>query len=555
MNTEPLQTRCLPSLAKVFADEPLDAPEVRAGSALANEVYSFQVAWYSDRLMKGIRVRVDSDLAPWITVRAVGLVPSELPWRDEHDADVLRTTPGLYPDPLYPIDPAEGLTAFPEQWRSLWVTVDLASVPASPQPGVHSVRIVFESELGIELAACEHNLEIVDETLPEQDLIHTEWFHSDCLATYYDLEVFGDEHWRRIAQFIETAARHGVNMILTPIFTPPLDTEVGGERPTVQLVDVTKRLGPDGAVYEFGFTRLERWVELCSAAGIEYFEFSHLFTQWGAAYCPKIVAEVNGETTRIFGWDTPATEGAYGAFLDQFLPAIVAFIRANDLVQRSYFHVSDEPRLEQLEQYRAARELITHHLSGFPIMDALSRYEFYEDGVVDLPIPASNHIEPFIENDVRPLWTYYCVSQKTDVSNRFFCMPSARNRVLGTQLYKFNVAGFLHWGYNFWYTQYSRRAVNPFITTDAGSAFPSGDAFLVYPGESGPISSIRLEVLREALQDLRALRLLESRVGREQALALLEAGLEKPITFGEYPRSDDWVLDLRRRVNEAISEA
>jgi len=78
MNTEPLQTRVLSSLVKVFADEPLDAPEVGAGTALANEVYSFQVAWRSDRLVKDIRVRVESSLAPWITVRSVGLVPSEL---------------------------------------------------------------------------------------------------------------------------------------------------------------------------------------------------------------------------------------------------------------------------------------------------------------------------------------------------------------------------------------------------------------------------------------------------------------------------------------------
>ena len=542
------------------------APVVQSGAMLANEVYSFQLAVQSSKLLKGIRVRVHSDLAPWIRVRTVGLVSSELPWLDEHDADVLRTTPGLYPDPLYAIDPSEGITAFPEQWRSVWITVDLSNggsddglpestSPGPAEPGLHRIRIIFESKVGLELAAEEHYLDILDVRLPKQDLIHTEWFHSDCLATYYGLEVFSEEHWRRIAQFVKTATQHGVNMILTPIFTPPLDTEVGGERPTVQLVDVTRRTGSDGVMYEFRFERLKRWVELCSAAGIEYFEFSHLFTQWGAAFCPKIVAEVDGEAKQIFGWDTPATGGAYGAFLNQFLPALVLFIRAHGLEKRCYFHVSDEPRFEQLDDYRAARELITHHLSGFPIMDALSRYEFYEDGVVDLPVPASNHIEPFIQNEVRPLWTYYCVSQMVDVSNRFFCMPSARNRVLGIQLYRFDVAGFLHWGYNFWYSQYSRRAVNPFFTTDAGAAFPSGDAFLVYPGDDGPISSIRFEVLREALQDLGALRLLESLVGRAQTLAILEEGVETPITFSEYPRSASWLLDLRGRVNEAIREA
>ncbi len=45
---------------------------------------------------------------------------------------------------------------------------------------------------------------------------------------------------------------NGINMILTPLFTPPLDTKVGGERPTVQLVDVNM----DGDKYTFNFDNL-----------------------------------------------------------------------------------------------------------------------------------------------------------------------------------------------------------------------------------------------------------------------------------------------------------
>ncbi len=48
----------------------------------------------------------------------------------------------------------------------------------------------------------------------------------------------------------------------------------------------------------------------------------------------------------------------------------------------------------------------------------------------------------------------------------------------------------------------------------------------MYPGEEGPVESIRLEVLQEAMQDLRALQLLESLVGRERVLELIEEGLE-----------------------------
>jgi hypothetical protein len=132
-------------------------------------------------------------------------------------------------------------------------------------------------------------------------------------------------------------------------------------------------------------------------------------------------------------------------------------------------------------------------------------------------------------------------------------MPSSRNRILGSQLYKFDVDGFLQWGYNFWYTRHSVRAVNPFVNTDAGHSFPSGDAFLVYPGENGPIDSLRFEVFREALQDLRALRLLESLVGREETVRLLEDG--ESITFSRYPRGAEWLLAMRDRVNEAIKTA
>ena len=57
-------------------------------------------------------------------------------------------------------------------------------------------------------------------------------------------------------------------------------------------------------------------------------------------------------------------------------------------------------------------------------------------------------------------------------------------------------------------TRHLTRPINPFIETDAGRAFPSGDSFMVYRGEQGPVDSIRGEVFREALQDQRALELL-----------------------------------------------
>lgn len=46
-----------------------------------------------------------------------------------------------------------------------------------------------------------------------------------------------------IGNYMDAAVKCGVNMILTPVLTPPLDTAVGTERPTVQLVDIEVRDG------------------------------------------------------------------------------------------------------------------------------------------------------------------------------------------------------------------------------------------------------------------------------------------------------------------------
>jgi hypothetical protein len=539
------ETRCLSSLTKVFADEQLGAKPWNAATALSNERHSFQVAYRSDVLKKPVYVTAESQLRPFIVMRRVGLVPSELPCNSDHDDYVLRTTPGLYPDPLFRIDPDVGVVAFPHQWRSVWITIDL---DGSVRSGSYGVTIRFLDATRETLGLEHFTLEVIPGVLPPQRLVHTEWLHTDCIANYYNVEVWSDRHWDLVRLFVQTAVRNGINMILTPIFTPPLDTAIGGERRTVQLVDVQR----SGEEFQFDFTKLNRWVELCRSAGVEYFEFAHLFSQWGAKHAPKIIVKEKGEMTRLFGWDTDAAGEPYRRFLDQFLPQLVSFIRSRDLEKRSYFHVSDEPSSADLEQYRRCMKILRRHLNGFPIIDALSDYELYSEGAVQNPVPSSDHIEPFIANGVKPLWTYYCVAQNKKVPNRFFHMASARNRILGVLLYKYSVDGLLHWGYNFYNEQYSIRPLDPFRNTDGGYGFPSGDPFIVYPGEGDVVESLRLVVLHEGLQDMRAMELLQSMIGKKAVLEIVEEGLENPITFVEYPRGEKWLLDLRERINAAI---
>jgi hypothetical protein len=364
------------------------------------------------------------------------------------------------------------------------------------------------------------------------------------------MEFASEKFWLICEKYIKMAAEHGSNMMLTPIFTPPLDTAVGKYRMTTQLVDVYK----SGNKYTFSFDKLDRWIKMCFDCGIEYIEMSHLFTQWGAKHPPKIMGDENGEYKKFFGWDDEAMGEKYKDFLSQFLPKLRNYLEQKNLSDNTYFHLSDEPYIEHLDNIKNAKNFVMKYLNGLKFIDALSNLDYYKEGLIEKPVPATNHIEPFIEADIDGLWCYYCCSQCIDVSNIFMALPSYRTRVIALQWYKYNIEGFLHWAYNFYNSQYSLKPINPYLTTDAGCAFPAGDPFIVYPGDDGPVPSLRLKVFKSAIHDLSALKMLEELKGKEFVMDIVEGGLDRPITFSEYPGNAFYVKDIRNRVNKEIKK-
>ena len=548
-----LKMKLISALEKVFLDEePVEKPEAGPLAGFQNETISFQAAYSlteTDAPRLWVQPAVRSPLEKYVRVRAVRHVPVRFACMPASGDNYLRKAPGLYPDALRDIVPLS-LHAYYGQWDTLWIDVEPRGEVA---PGTYPVEVaMLREDTGEELASVKTSVTILPGELPKQTLIHTKWFHYDALAHYYHVPVFSEEHWRIVENFMRAAVKRGINMMLMPIHTPPLDTRVGGERLTVQLVDVYLNDG----VYSFGFDRLRRWVDMAKRCGVEYFEVAHLFTQWGARATPKIMAVVNGEMKRIFGWDVAADSDAYRAFIGAYLPALLEEFKALGIDKRCYFHISDEPSEAHLENYLKAKALVAPYLRGYPIMDALSNFAFYESGAVAKPVPAINHINPFLAAKVPGLWTYYCCGQHRDVTNTFIAMPSARTRMLGVQLFKYDIEGFLQWGYNFYGTEYSDFQVDPYAVTDGEAFTPAGDCFQVYPGEGGePEESIRMMVAAHAMQDLRALRWLEQLAGRDRALALIEEGLDAPLTLTRYPKDAAYLLNLRRRVNEAILAA
>ena len=552
-----LKTKIISSLSRVFIDSSIDEfTALERISALKGEKLSFQLVHVRE-LEPGEGIyhyrelftpKFSGELAKYVTVREVKNVGVDLPIIvGDSDEYYERTTPGLYPDVLSATHYGGmtiAKTAFP---TSLWIDID---VPADATcVGETELKIEMVNEAGEVKTVDTLTVDLVNAPLPEQELILTQWFHCDSLAHYYDVEVWSEKHWQIVENFARAAHRNGINLLLTPTFTPPLDTKVGGERLTNQLVGVTVENGE----YSFNFDLVDRWVDMCDRIGIKYLEIAHLFTQWGAKHAPKVMATVDGEYKKIFGWETDATSPEYVGFLRTFIPAFLEHMKKSGNDKRCFFHISDEPQMDHIESYRAAKSSVEDLLKGYVIMDALSDYDFWQLGIVDLPIPCNDHIKPFIENKVPNLWTYYCCGQRVNVSNRLIAMPSWRNRSIGMQMYKYDIVGFLQWGFNFYNNQFSVDECEPYTDVSGEHWVPAGDTFSVYPAPHGKVyESLRIVVFHDALQDISAMRLCESLYSKEEVVSEIEKVFGETLEFTTCAKTEATMLAIRERINEMI---
>ncbi len=528
----------LTAMAKVMQYNNIEALfSVNEFSCLRGEKLCFQIALQGD-CDESVSFSIGDKSG--LSVYEIGYTPASVATSEEADHYYITKMPGLFPDVLNPKN--DNIVAVYKDKPSVLFFEYEADVSCEKE-------IIFTFTNGTDTVTQTVKIDVVDYQLPEVDFTCTHWFHTDCLCDWYGFKPFSDKYWQCVENYVKVAVEHGINSLLIPLFTPALDTEVGSERMTVQLVDVT--ITDNG--YTFGFDKLKKWIELFKKCGMKGYEFSHFFTQWGALHAPKIIATVNGEEKRIFGWETDSTGEEYVSFLTALSKALKPVIKECGIENISYFHISDEPGEKDIEQYEKCSKIVYSLFGEYKIIDALSSYEFYKRGLVKNPIPEVDHAIDFVGN-VPDLWVYYCCGPVDgNFTNRFLSMPSQRTRVIGYQFYKYGIKGFLHWGYNFWYTQLSRAKINPYEVSDCGNAFSGGDAYIVYPGENyAPVCSLRLKVFCDALQDMRALYALESLVGREKTLNLLES--ESEIAFNKYPHSEKWHFEKRMAINDAIKQ-
>jgi len=544
------------SLEKIRVTDELNYNEITSAKVLKGERFSYQLALRGKWALLGVEVM--SELKDSIKIYAVeNAVMDYVVDGYETDDDYITKEPGLMPDILLPFEENGSVKMISGMSKAIWIRVDVPKdIPAGDYEVNVRIKSICKNGLGHPVTNPDEGydvtktftLNVIDACIPEQKTVYSQWFHADCIADCHNVPVYSEKHWNLIEKYIETAVDTGINMIFMPVITPPLDTLPGTTRTCVQLVDIKKT----GDTYTFNFDKVKKWISICKKYGVKYYEISHLFSQWGSAYSPSILVDVDGEKKYLFTWGIASDSKEYSDFLKCFIPELVKVLKEEGVADYTYFHISDEPRANHIEAYEKCYNLIKPLIGDIKTCDALSNYEFYEKGLVEYPITCSSHINDFLEHKLPNQWVYYCGGQVNKLSNRVLAMPSNRTRIMGLQMYMNSVKGFLHWGYNFYNSELSAYKINPYKTTSNDGSFTPGDAFSVYPGKDGAILSLRALVFYEGLQDIGVLELLEKHIGFDAVKEFVKKEAQMDITFEEYPRNSHFLPTLRQKAYDII---
>ena len=203
------------------------------------------------------------------------------------------------------------------------------------------------------------------------------------------------------------------------------------------------------------------------------------------------------------------------------------------LPRHAYIYGMDEPRAEDLAFLAALYRKVRRAAPGFPIMQTIGHPDPHElVGLVDIWCPLTPRlVSPFYARRRKAgdtLWTYVCCGPVPPYANFFVDQPATAHRVLFWQVRQAGATGLLYWCVCYWNGLPNAASGKPCFPDvpirfkDLGtyrSYKVNGDGVLLYPGPGmTPYPSIRLEVIRDGIEDYEYLALLDGLVGQAEAL-------------------------------------
>ena len=357
---------------------------------------------------------------------------------------------------------------------------------------------------------------------------YTNWFSPDIIAQRHGLERWSEPFWQMLGRYADLMARGRQNTFWVR---------------WRDFVSVDK-----GGNIALDRPRLKRYLQLFLDRGFTRVEGGHLAHRHKGNWDSPTLdlgltgSDINSEQGQA-ELATILTE-VRTALAEVGLPEQVVYLQ----------HLTDEPTDTNAESYKALAEQVRRHLPGVKIFEATMSLGLVE--AVDHWCPQVQEYQrhqDFFEARKKAgdrVWVYTCLAPGGPWLNRLLDQERLRPTCLGWALVSYDLAGFLHWGFNHY-----RSGVDPFaqsvVPHGKGSPnfLPAGDSHVVYPGKEGPLSGQRFEAQRIGMEDAELLQLLKMQdPARAQAIiARVFRG------FDDYEKDIVAYRTAKRELLEALS--
>jgi Domain of unknown function (DUF4091) len=552
MKASPAVNAAAPIL-EIFATSDLDrvfeagygSPESRQSAlnvfGLRNETISAQCVLLAHEDLEGLALSV-SPLRP--TQGAGGIPEQNVHWNfigsifleknspNRQKEDLLRPAPAWFPDYL---SEDQQCSVRKGNRKAVYLTIE---IPRETPPGEY--RATITATAGGTGASVPLVLQVYPLTLPQERHVWvTEWFSTSAFRKHHQLNSSDDEHFYRMLKvYAENMAEHRQNVF------------------RVGLESVECRRMADGKL-QFDFSRFDRLAQVFWDTGrMDLLEtgFIAQFGKGGWSGSEIVlgnfsVKDANGQSASVSGEE----------FLPQFLPAFVIHLRAKGWLAKTVFHICDEPSDHNIMAWRNASEFLHRLAPELRRIDAIETPHCL--GALEIWVPKLDHLATWhdayeaAQRQGNELWFYTVgIFQGGSLLNKTVDVPLIETRLMHWLNYRYNLRGYLHWGFNAW--------------TDDPINAPGqhrGDGWHVYPKKDGLLNSVRWEQMRNGLQDYECLWLLENQISQVRAtLAARVAALIDPRQRGieiasqvisdyrEHTRDPEVLYQARR---QAIEEA
>jgi len=424
---------------------------------------------------------------------------------------VTRLAPFRVYDAMQPFD--QGGNVVEKGVTALYICFPMAK---NETPGVRSGTTKLT--IGKQTVDIPTRVTVHKATMPEKSrLSMTNWYNQGNIGGPYGFSQFSEEWFGMYSKLMKTMQRTRQTHIIISLSSIKIE----------QKKDST---------YTFDFSTIKRIMKMAVDAGFQTLELGHLGVRNYFEHEP-IWLFYRPENRKIY----VTSDEAYN-FLAQFLPKWVDFLKENGWINRCVQHLSDEPTMKTADDYRMLSLITRKFMPGIPLFDAIVHPELR--GASDYWIPYNSIYQRDQEKweKLRSLgdeiWVYTCTSPGGKWLNRTLDMELLRPRLMHWGNYRFNVLGYLHWGFNYWHVPKGADPMtylieNSIVYLEEGKprGWPAGDSHICYPGnKNGPWMSARAERMRTGAEDCELLLMIADK-DKAKADALCAAVLTSFDTY------------------------